>query len=311
MQPFGKEWFKKHQGKLVWALNNRFTSTVFRGILGIDYAGRIDHLDTNHFTVVSRMTKRKAYLTKTFVPQEYYAVRLYTKLKPIWWAMHVIDFVIDPVVPQYSFGFSTITVSPSASTSSPADGEIQAGPAGTWAGARDAATAPTAMTSPYMRAVVDFTGGQYYVYRTITCFDTSAIGSGQTISATTKIRGYGVGATAGTIAFTKATPSSTSNFATSDYAQVGSSKCTADITSISTGAYNDFTITDLTVVNATGITTIGLREVTHDINNSAATTQVQIYFNSADAGSNPPQLVVDYVAAAGAARHFLTTLGVA
>jgi hypothetical protein len=301
-QAFDQAWFKKHRGKLLWFLNTRIVSRWFRWVMRIDFEGWIDDIAPNHLTVIRKRTKKRVYVTKRFRSHDKYAKRLYYAFRPLWWAMHILDLAIDPLVPALSFGFSTLTARSNAGANSPADGELQIGPEGSWAAAHDATDATNGdMSQDHYRGLVDFTGGQYYIYRSIACFTTSSIGAGQTIQATTKLRIYAnTKTTGGTWSLLAATPLSTSSFSSTDFTRVGTSKVTADITaaSITTGAYNNQTITDTSVINVSGITSIGLRETTHDLNNSAATGNVTLDCSAADhtGTSQDPELVVDYIA---------------
>jgi hypothetical protein len=314
---FDTAWFDKNQDRLLWLLNSPLVSHWFRWVMGIDMTEHIDHIAPNHITTIRRITSHNAHLTKRFRTHDKYSKRLYYAFKPIWWAMHIADLLIDPLVPSLSFGFSTLTVRPSAGTSSPADGTLKRGPEGTWAAAQGASTAAAVnMSDVDFLATTALDTGSYYVYRSIACFDTSAVGSGATIQTTSKIRLYDKNDknSGGTCHLLKASPSSPSSFATSDFVNVGTVKAFVAITvsASNSNTYNDYLMTDTTIVNPTGITYVGLRDKERDIDNVADTTKHQIAYAGADTAgtSQDPELVINYVVALNAVRSMFLSQAV-
>lgn len=314
MQPFGKEWFKKHQKKLVWLLNNRVIGSWFRSKLGITYQGRITRLDINHFTYVRKVTKKKVYATKVFLPGDIYAQNMYKAFKPLWWAMHVLDFVIDPTVPQYSFGFSTLTKTPVAGNVSGYDTYLDNINAN-FATGRGAATGVNAIpTAGQSWGLCALDTGNYYFYRTGMLFDTSSIGAGQTIQTTTKLTlNFDAKGSAGAnVSVVTFSPASTSSASTGDFGSFGTTKVFNDYvgSGITLNTNVDSTIIDTTVISTSSFTKLGVRERDFDLANSApATTSYGLRFQQADNGANMPTLTVDYIAAASPSRLALLGVG--
>jgi hypothetical protein len=156
---------------------------------------------------------------------------------------------------------------------------------------------------------LDEGGGAFYaeIYRSFFLFDTSGLGAAATISAAT----FSVYVTAksnddndGTdyIRLVTTTPASNTTLVTQDFDQISFTAQTAtspDITSISTAAYQDYTLnaTGIGNVSKTGITKFGLREG-HDIAGSGLCQNCNsgVGVNTADqtGTTNDPKLVVTY-----------------
>src|SRR3990167_3952638 len=109
---FNKDWFEKHQRKLLWFCNAPIISTLFRRVLKIH--GNRSDVRKNRITHIYP----HAIGWSTFSGRSYefrthwkYAKRLYFAFKPLWWAMHYWDGIFaEQHAPQLSFGFQTLTV---------------------------------------------------------------------------------------------------------------------------------------------------------------------------------------------------------
>lgn len=199
------------------------------------------------------------------------------------------------------------------------DGEVRyEGSGATWDTVHDAATG-TAAYATSTRAIVGsylYSGGGYIIYRSFLPFDTSGIGSGQTISsATLKIRPSDKWNADNDgddfIAVVQTTQASTTTLATADYDTCGNAidnptkgSADHDMTSIGTSAYYsiDLNSTGLDWIVPTGTTKIGLREG-HDmkdvaVTGSAGDTAIRFYCSEQTGTSTDPYLEVTYTAAA-------------
>lgn len=150
------------------------------------------------------------------------------------------------------------------------------------------------------------------IVRSIFLFDTSSIPDTDTVSAATMSL-YGTGQT-DNLAITPninlytSTPASNTAIANGDYAQVaGTAKSTAiTYAGWSITGYNDFALSDLTIVSQTGVTKLGVRNAAYDVANSSPTwgsntfSQLKCYFADQTGTTNDPKLVVTHAAAAAA-----------
>jgi len=153
--------------------------------------------------------------------------------------------------------------------------------------------------------------GTYYIYRNFVLFDTSALTSAATISASVlSLAGdTKTNADAGllTTHIVASTPAATNDITTADYDQLGSTSFANIVyASISTGGtYNAFTLDSNGIANIskTGISKFGIK-TDGDLNNNAPSGQNQIEFSSADntGTSIDPKLVVTYTVVVGPAN---------
>lgn len=110
---FGKEWFAKHQRKILWCLNAPVIGRISRWILRIDKdcpKAEIIDIKPNCYTI--RGEKEDEYTTD-FRTHWKFAKRIYFAFRPMWWAMHTWDEIFaDKYSPELSFGFDTLTAYP-------------------------------------------------------------------------------------------------------------------------------------------------------------------------------------------------------
>lgn len=120
---FSKEWFERHQSKLLWLLNHWLTRRWFRWVLrirrhDIGYDKPIVELFPHAYTVLIReLEDGRVELATDFRTHPKYAKRLYYAFKPVWWMAHCCDWLLaDRFVPELSFGCSTLTLFPDVSS---------------------------------------------------------------------------------------------------------------------------------------------------------------------------------------------------
>lgn len=313
---FDKNWFLKHQSKLLWLLNNALTQKWFRWVLCIDYKGVINRIEPNAYWFGAKKKGNKIEVTADFRTHAKYSKRLYYAFLPIWWAMHIWDLFIDNTLPKLSFGFSTLTVFPNAGDPGTVsiDGDVGRSTATeTFATIRSSAgnNHNSNVADNDCALILASTSANRYDFmrRAIFLFDTSSIGSSQVVSdATLSLFGTvldtsnGLGGAQG-VALVNSSPASNTTLANTDYGNVGTTRYATDIPigSWSTSAYNVFTLnaTGISNIAKTGVTKTGTA-VSGDVDNVEPTWssggQASASCNFADqAGTtNDPKLVVNY-----------------
>lgn len=322
---FGRDWFVKHQAKLLWWLNAPVLRYWFRWVLRINgersaVGGRaiifiLPHAiwwgDGDSFIAEFRTHNK-------------FAKRLYYALEPLWWAMHFWDWLIaDRWVPRLSFGFDSLTKYPypGDATQNTVDGYVKQGYSyyggQSWATIRGAAGSSSGDTDSYSHGVIIGCDGSgqtnlfINLERSIFLYDTSALGSSATISAATMSL-YGnyksvVGGISGTfdINIYTSSPASDTALAAGDFDSLGTTaQCDTAITNsgFSTTAYNDWSLnsTGRGNISKTGITKFGARYATEDAQNNApgwsSDGEARHEFIYADntGTSQDPKLVITY-----------------
>lgn len=316
MKPFDNAFFRRHQKTLLWLLNTPGLRTWFRWLLRIEYQGKIEAISPN---AIWYDWDGQLEVTAEFRGYDKYAKRLYHAFKPFWYLLHVWDTAVaNKLVPQWNAGFDSITVYPAAGQNSPVDGHVYrsvGSPGEGWttltAGAGNGVSDTD--TNLYAYAQATSTSNQFdVIFRSIMCFNTSAIGSGSTVTAAVlslydaSNRNNGLGSD--DIHICASTPTSDSILSATDYSRLGSTSfASIGYASISVGAYNDFTLSasGRANVSKTGVSRFGLR-LGWDITNSftgvwASNAATYNLFRSADYGSDTtfdPKLVVTYTAGA-------------
>lgn len=313
---FDAHWFARHQRTLLWLLNAPLLCVWFRWVLCVSYRGRISEIQPHAISYGDRLVFDKQWRplwqrTTEFRTHPKYAKRIYFAFRPLWWVLHYWDeLVADQWMPQFSFGFDTLTAYPSAGSVSPVDGNVSRGGVNETfstirAGSGNSFTNTPTTVEAWLRG--SSTTNQFdYLFRGIMCFDTSSLGASAVISAAV-FSGYGSSKTSGlgsdNIHVCGATPAAFDTLANSDFGQVGSTSfANIAFASFNTGAYNDFTLNSSgqTHINKTGITALGWR-LGWDLNNSfggtwGSFTSTYMYVRSADqtGTSEDPYLTVTY-----------------
>jgi hypothetical protein len=318
---FNKQFFLKHQGKLLWLLNTPVVCLWFRYVLRI--SGESSSVGRRRiFRIIPNAIfwlhgdKQVA----EFRTHAKFSKRLYYAFAPLWWALHAWDWcVADRWVPELSFGFDTLTKYPYPGDATPntVDGYVDhaysLGSGASWAticAAAGTAANDTATSNSCMNIVSDNVSNQWIrVRRGIYLFDTSSITSGATISATVMSL-YGVAKDDGLdiaadVDVYASSPGSDTALASGDFDSFGSISQTGSpisYASFSTAGYNDFTFnaTGRGNVSKTGISKFGTRNANYDVAGSppawANDTEIYIdaYFADQTGTANDPKLVVTY-----------------
>lgn len=313
---FDKEWFKKHQSKLLWLL--RFS--LFRRILRIETDKPIIKIEPNSYTVFLEDNGETWKVQTDFRTHWKYSKRLYYAFKPLWYAFHVWDMIINPLVPQWNLGFDTLTKYPDPDPeTSTVDGTVWQVYSPTlgvsWSTLRsDSGNGFTdnASSEDAFLIIADATTNTWrYIRRSIFLFDTSSLGSSVTVdSAVLSLKGNGT-KTDG-LAITpncniySANPASNTALANSDYSTLGTTAYATAVaySSLSTSAYTDFTFnaTGIANVSKTGVSKFGARNGNYDADNveptwsSGASSRWTVIQADWAGTASDPKLVVTYSA---------------
>lgn len=111
MMVFSKYWFKKHQKKLLFFLNNKILKYPARKIIGlntyhINYKENIKNITPSSF---SKEADNDVEIFTVF-SGNVFAEILAKKLKYFWWTLHILDFFVERVPKlKLSFGFASWT----------------------------------------------------------------------------------------------------------------------------------------------------------------------------------------------------------
>lgn len=313
---FDKEWFKKHQSKLLWLL--RFS--LFRRILRIETDKPIIKIEPNSYTVFLEDNGETWKVQTDFRTHWKYSKRLYYAFKPLWYAFHVWDMIINPLVPQWNLGFDTLTKYPDPDPeTSTVDGDVfqsyGLGSGVDWSSIVGAVGSGASSAGGGVDGVLflsDNVSNKWrQLRRGVFLFDTSSLGSPASISAAVlSLRGTdksdGLSASP-TINIYSSAPASNTDLVAGDFDSLGSTEFATSVTyaSWTTSGYNDFTLNASGIANIdkTGISKFGARNANYDVANVAptwASTQLSYFsFDTAEGTgtTNDPKLVVTYSAA--------------
>jgi len=228
-----------------------------------------------------------------------------------------LGYAILEKYPQLKWLNSPATFNPAAGANSPVDGRtVRNGVDESFASIIDGAGAAASVSDTGLMTLIIASGttNQFTAnWRSITCFDTSALGATVIISAAIlSIYGSthptGLGETALHIA--GATPANTNNLVSSDYNQFARTTF-GNIAgaSWSNSAYNDivFNATGLAAISKTAVSPFA-NEISWDINSSfggswSSGQEGGFTYLAADNGSNIPKLVVTFTQASASASE--------
>lgn len=318
---FNRSWFNKHQGILLSWLNGSWLKRkLSRHALRISAVEPIIEIGPAHYIVKIDDIQRRADLRT----RPKYAKRIYYSLIAYWWFLHFLDWAfLDRFVPQYSFGFDTLTVKSGLDNSYlGCDGYVgRIVTAGT--------TLSNVLTGAGTTVLINGTAGGGSIItahadsnKYTTCrragfaFDTSVLGVDVTISAavfsvySTDAYGYTTFDTIdNSVNIVEFTPSYPEQFYADDYSRFGS-------TIFSTLSFADYTVsnglkdfsfnaTGIAAINKTGFSTIGMR-FGSDISGTGvtwktvATAVTGVRYVDYTGTASDPYLTITYSAAAPA-----------
>lgn len=205
-------------------------------------------------------------------------------------------------------GNTTTTIYPDAHPeTSTVDGSVTNGFNANWATVRNGVTGTSANDNAAEDRAFQthFTGGNYFVQRGFFLFNTASIPDADTVSSATfslftGSTGIQTGG-GGDVDIVSSSPASNTAIVTADFDQVGSvSFATAALTSLSAGAYNDFSLDANGVANVskTGVSKFGVRG-SKDLDNVAPTGESGwfVYYADQSGTTNDPKLVVVHASA--------------
>ena len=331
---FSKGWFQKHQRGLLWLCNAPIIKYWFRWILRVQRDIPIDKtinsLLPNCITYGRRFVDIDRVEQKTdFRTHPKFAKRIYFAFKPLWWSLHYWDALFaDRLVPQWSFGFLTLTTYPDPNPeTTTVDGFAERTGVDTEAWATIIAGAGNAFndsssTARFVRIESGSLSGQWNTLtRGIFLFNTSTLGATAVVSAATcslsgSIKVDDVGWTPDVNLYS-ANPVSNTALANGSYGLLGSTAFSTAITyaAFSAAGYNDFVLnaSGLAAISLTGVTKLGTRNANYDVaavspTGAAGFAIARLEGESADTAgtTSDPKLVITYtLPVSGSARKLL------
>ncbi len=316
---FDKFWFKKHQKKLLWLLNNSITKKWFRYCLRIrkyDCSQKITEITPNSISWGDRYFKKKGkwYLERTtdFRTHNKYSKRLFYAFFPVWLLFHWWDTLVNYLdLPELNLGFDTLTIYPDPGDpgANSVDGAFYSDrptPVN-WATLRGSATTKSSIASPELFIRLNSTGVNSWRYaaRTFATFLTSSLGSSATISSAviswsgdTAAASDGFTSSIVTVASTQA---SNNSLSTADWNSYGATELSSrkTVASWNPNGFNDFTLNSngISNINKTGVSKFAWLE-SNDFDNTepsiVADTAVEVYTADQTGTTQDPKLVVTY-----------------
>lgn len=330
MQVFSKEWFMRHQKKLLWLANCDKGKDLLRIGNDVPDGKRIVRILPNCVTWLEEVTRKgEVVLTTDFRTHDKFGKRLFYGLHPLWSTLHWLDEVfINKRLPELSFGFDTLTAYPAAGAVSPSDGFVYTSTGDVvylWADLRDLNTNIYISDTDYYIFVGGYaiktssTSANIYneINRGVVMFDTSMLANTVKYSATLSLYGKqqtnqtSATDTQAAVTIASVKTASSSSLSTSDYAlsNWGTIRFATDLpySGWSTSSYNNFNLNASGVAyiaSSTGITKIGTRYAC-DFDNTPPSTATPYYtftacYSADQTGtSQDPKLVVTYRLAGG------------
>jgi hypothetical protein len=323
---FTKEWFIRHQRKLVPLLNAPILGTAFRKALAIykdlPKGSKVNGILPNciHYYVGNKQFA-------DFRTHPKFSKRMYEVFKPFWWAAHFWDWIFaDRFSPELSFGFATLTTHPDPDpevTTFDGYGTRTTTEANNFAAfaTGPATTVTDSSSSIYCYQWQSQTSNFYLnLSRGIYLFDTSSLTASANVSSATiefyvwlkqddALPGYPSGFNPMWDIHT-ASVSSNVAIALADYSNCGNTTLTQNpkfYSATNVGAYNSFPLSPsigVPYINKTGVTAFSSRSNPDSGNPSVVdppksfttTSHFVLCFAADTAGtSQDPKLVVEYV----------------
>jgi hypothetical protein len=304
---FGTDkWWSIYQRPLLFLLNNPVPRVreYFR-----DNIVACDHLDPR--IKIAKITGNSVHyqVDKDIRTGNFYSLKsndnhIRKNFERVIMPLHNWDLRLNKrLVPVFDLGFSSGTWNSTTN-----DGYIVANNA-TWSVVRGAAAGTSATTNGTNGAVANcfYSKGQIYIYRSFYYFDTTSMGSGQSVSlATFSLRGVTNGQSNASVQ--QGTQSAT--LVKEDF-DLFTGSYFGKTTSWVTNGYNDMSLdtSGKTYINNSSDVRMCIREYDHDYMDSSSGSSS--YANNAyyaNNGSNYPKLYIEY--AASASSHIKTGIGI-
>jgi len=278
---FNKQYFKKHQGVLLWLLNTPIVRGWFRYVMRIN-GGRsslgknlVEGIRPNSITWRINETQR----VSEFRTHNKFAKRLFRAFKLLWYFFHFLDWFILDREPFAKLGLSlghtvtTVYPDPDPETNT-VDGNVLRSVAsedysvlrsGAGTGSSDNGGSFNLRTQTDADNITDKWNA---IERGIMLYDTSPISDGDTIDSAI-LSLYGDQSTDNystepETTIVASTPASDTALEDADYGQLGTTELTdtrINHTTINIGSYNDFTLNSsgLSNISKTGLSKFGIR----------------------------------------------------
>lgn len=312
-EAFSFAWFKKHQNKFLWLLNTRVVRIWFRWVLRIhnDLPKTAEVLTIRPNSYTYRDGEKQF---TDFRCHMKFSKRVYYAFMPMWWAMHVLDWMfLDRWVPQWSFGFTTLTAYPDANPeSTTVDGQLTESSRSAWATYQSQTTCnyayPSAQQDVGMGISYNGAGGGWAGDHAITGFDTSSIPSDDEISSATLSWYHTVTwvnnsiTPAQSIVVSEGNIASNTNLTTSDWPGDGTTNfAEMALSSVGSTGYKDNSLnaSGISHINKSGVTNFAF-SIDGDFDNSEpnqtnGTANVgQMRYADYSGTSQDPKLVVEH-----------------
>jgi hypothetical protein len=316
---FNEDWFTKHQNILIKILNHPISKKLSRWILRIHCDllpdENIIDIHPNRYTVI---LGDDTYRTD-FRTHDKFAKRIYFAARPVWLAMHFLDWILlDRVCPKLSFGLSTLTAYPEVGgggSNTTTDGYLRRlasfgeNFSDIRVGVGTNANPTTSENYMIELSCLDSSSTDPFDYmdRGMFTFNTASLGSVAVISSavfsfweTDKLANIG----AIDVHCGAATPANSNNLVAADYSQIGRISFASIVyASLVNSAYNDMTLnaSGITNINKTGVSCFSTQSQ-WDINNStvginlssSSWSSVNCRYADYSGLSNDPKLVITY-----------------
>lgn len=314
---FSKEWFGKHQRKLLFLAN----TVIGRRILCID--GNKSDVGNNKILAILphaiAWRSSETEISWEFRTHAKFSKRLFYAFYPLWWCLHQWDTLVANIfAPKWNLGFDTLTVFPDADPeTATVDGHArQDGSAGpTWAGMRNGAGNDHNDTSTTFVVMIQGDTDTHAwddFRRGFALFDTSPIGSNVPSAATLSFVVTTVNNPfSDSIVICAGTPDSNTDLVNTDYANshfgttnFGEKTYASLVADSST--YNNIALnaSGIAAISKTGISKFGFRskadfDNAEPMSGASGGASCRINVRSAEAAGTggDPKLVVTHAAA--------------
>lgn len=315
IQVFSPEWFKVHQKRLLWLLNNEssYIKDYFRYTLGIsrDYEQAIiTELRRDSFDLYNGSLHRVG----VFYSGAPFAEALYHSYLPIWKAVHAFDMKFaNKFLPELNLGFDnldTFTQAGSGGSNTTCDGAISSSASADWDVVKSGNNLSVAsLTATTALVNGSKSGSLYSISRYGATFDTSPLGIGATLSGASLCvicNATSGSADSATYTIVSFSPASNNVFVANDFTTFGSTAYCGPYSLAGWVAGDNFgaslSSTGRGTISTTGISKFGIK---CDDSLGWPSGQNYIYARTGDHATDKPFLRVVYTPARKAQQQIL------